>query len=139
MKVPLSLAAAGAIAILAACSGGNAGSPSSPSMVPLSNSPMSSIFDLGCKKTGKLALDPCSVDLSVSNPKATVTAKAPSGSTITFNDKDCTSKSIATITGDDGTYAVVAGTAKGKCTAKFTAKIGKTVEGTAVLDVSNKV
>ena len=129
-----------ALAVLAACSGGGTPPVGSSNLTSSAQiAPASAIMDMSkCKSDNDVSVHPCSVKLSVTNPTANVTAKGPAKGTFKVNDMKCETNLIATVTGSGKDYVVTAGTASGKCTAKFEDKDenGKRI-GTATLSIQN--
>jgi len=126
------------LAALSAC-GGAGGAPPTQSAFPAAGAPTSPMgwFEPAACTTGRLKLDKCSVHLTKTDPKATVTATGPKGGTISFTDKTCTDKKTAEVTGSDGKYVVTAGIKAGHCAARFMDIEKKKVLGTGVLAIEN--
>jgi hypothetical protein len=129
------LAALAVAGLLAGC----AGAGSAP-VIPPNVSQMQRLADgieAVCKKDNGVSVNPCSVSLLWSKPKATVTTAGPKGGVFSFNDATCSSKKIATVAGSGKSYTVTWGSASGTCSVVFTDKVkGKTI-GTATLSVKN--
>jgi hypothetical protein len=138
-----SLAALAVAGMLAGCAGGASAPQTSSNALPFTTSQMrvagGAPIDFACKIDHRVSVKPCSINLSISNPEQTVTTKGPKRGTFTYNDKTCTQKDIATISGSGNTYQAVWGSKSGSCTAVFTdkTKAGKTI-GTASLSITNK-
>jgi hypothetical protein len=128
-------AAVAVAALLAACAGPGA-SPTTGGMS--STLPSSQIFnpDHKCKSQNGVKVTPCHVRLTASQPYQKITVKSPSGSTVTVDDKRCTKRGIATVTGSGSTWSVTAGGKRGACIAIFTAK-GNGKQGRASLYIAN--
>jgi len=143
LRVGALLALAG---LLAACSGAGS-APASNGVLPGASgaAPMSQLinndtFDRACPKKGNVTLSPCPVKLTVSSPEAMVTVTAPSGDTISVDDKTCSKKDIAEVEGSGDSWEVVAGSKTGTCDATFEAKDSKgRSNGTATLPITNSV
>lgn len=134
------LAAFAVAGLLAGCAGAGS-APSTSSSAPLSVSQMQPLTNpiepAICKKDHGVSVTPCSLNLSVSMPRATVKTTGPKGGVFTFNDKTCSTKHIATVTGSGGKYIATWGTKSGACSVVFTDKVkGKTI-GTATLSIQN--
>jgi hypothetical protein len=133
------LAALAVAGLLGGCAGA-ASAPAISSSVPGVSgmqSLASPIQPAKCTVDHGVSVNPCSLSLSWSKPKATVKTSGPKGSGFSFNDKACAAGGIATVTGSHGTYTVTWGSKSGSCSVLFTAKVsGKTV-GTAKLSVKN--
>ena len=134
------LAALAAAGLLAGCSGAGSGPPLSPSAaLSVSQAPFlaNPIEAAVCKKDHGVSVTPWSLSLSASMPRASVKTTGPKGSVFTFNDKTCSTKHIATVTGSGGKYIATWGTKSGGCSVVFTDKFkGKTI-GTATLSIQN--
>ena len=84
-------------------------------------------------------MNPCSINLSLSNPDENVTTKGPKGGTFSFNDTTCVKDGIATISGSGNSYNADWGSKSGSCTAVFTDKNSKGAKiGSAKLHITNK-
>lgn len=134
-----------AAALIAGCSGSQSGAvPSTTSQ--MQSQSRASLFptvvpDAKCTHQGTVKVKPCSVNLSASNPAATVTVKAPKKDTVSEQDNCGGPTGVATVTqGSGNTWAVAAGATAGSCTATFTGtnKHGK-VNGSATLAITNSV
>jgi hypothetical protein len=139
-----SLATLAVAGILAGCAGGASAPQTSSNALPFAPSQMrvvggAPIDPLACKIDHGVSVKPCSIHLSASNFKQTVTTKGPKGDKFTFNDKTCAKEDIATISGSGNSYTALWGIKSGSCTAVFTdkSKAGKTI-GTAKLSITNK-
>lgn len=129
--------------MIAGCAGAGSTPPTSSNAMRLSVTQMRAPADPAgaakCKKDHGVSVTPCSLSLSASKPQATVTTKGPKGGVFSFNDKTCSSKGIATVSGSGDKYVVTWGDESGSCTVVFTDKVsGKTV-GTAKLSVKNTI
>jgi hypothetical protein len=98
-----------------------------------------SIQPANCKSDHGVSVNPCSINLSLSNPDENVTTKGPKGGTFSFNDTTCAKDDIATISGSGNSFNADWGSKSGSCTAVFTDKNsqGKKI-GTAKLKITNK-
>ena len=137
-----SLAALAVAGMLAGCAGGTSAPQTSSNALPFTASQMrvaGAPIDFACKVDNGVSVKPCSIHLSGSNPQQTVTTKGPKGGKFTFNDKTCSQKGIATISGSGNTYSAFWGNKSGSCVTVFTdkTKTGKTI-GTAALTITNK-
>jgi hypothetical protein len=139
-SLPRPLAALVVAGLLAGCAGAGSAPPASSSL-PLGVSPMHSlavpIQPAKCTVDHGVAVNPCSLSLSWSKPKATVKTSGPKGSSFSFNGKACSSGDIATVSGSGGKYVVTWGSKSGSCSVVFTAKVGGKTVGTAKLSVKN--
>ncbi|MGC9993237.1 MAG: hypothetical protein ABSD52_12690 [Candidatus Cybelea sp.] len=133
------LAAIAVAGLLAGCAGAVSAPPTSSSAPAASQmqSLATPIQPAKCAVDHGVSVNPCSLSLSWSKPKATVKTSGPKGSGFSFSDKTCSAEGIATVAGSGGSYVVTWGTKSGSCSVVFTAKVsGKTV-GTAKLSVRN--
>jgi hypothetical protein len=138
-----SLAAVAVAGILAGCAGGAsmpATSTNALSAIALrAPSSSASVQPAKCKSDHGVSVNPCSINLSLSNPDESVTTKGPKGGTFSFNDKTCVKDDIATISGSGNNYNADWGSKSGSCTAIFTDKNSKGKKiGTAKLSITNK-
>jgi hypothetical protein len=138
-----SLAAVAVAGILAGCAGGAsmpaASTNALSSMASRASSPSASIQPAKCKSDHGVSVNPCSINLSLSNPDENVTTKGPNGGTFSFNDATCVKDGIATISGSGNSYNADWGSKSGSCTAVFTDKNSKGAKiGTAKLHITNK-
>lgn len=69
-------------------------------------------------------------------PEATIKAKGPTGK-FSYNDKVCSNKLIATVSGSGRTFKVLAGGNVGRCTVVFTDKANGQKIGSATLYIKN--
>jgi len=122
------LAALAVAGLLAGCAGAGSAPPTSSSLA---------IQPAKCAVDHGVSVNPCSLSLSWSKPKATVKTSGPKGSAFSFNDKACLSGGIATVSGSGGKYVVTWGSKSGSCSVLFTAKAGGKTVGTAKLSVKN--
>jgi hypothetical protein len=126
------LAAFAVAGLLAGCAGAGSAPPTSSS-APLG------VFRAACKVDHGVSVKPCSLSLSWSETKATVTTSGPKGGVFSFNDKKCAAEDVATVSGSGNSYVVTWGTKSGSCSVVFTDKAsGKTI-GTAKLSIKNTV
>jgi hypothetical protein len=126
--------------LLAGCASAGSTPPASSSLA-LGASQMQSlgipIQPAKCAVDHGVSVNPCSLSLSWSKPKATVKTSGPKGSAFSFNGKACSSGGIATVSGSGGKYVVTWGSKSGSCSVVFTAKAGGKTIGTAKLSVKN--
>ncbi len=127
------LAALAVAGLLAGCAGAGSAPPTSSSLQSLAIP----IQPAKCAVDHGVSVNPCSLSLSWSKPKATVKTSGPKGSSFSFNDKACSSGGIATVSGSGGKYVVTWGSKSGSCSVVFTAKAGGKTVGTAKLSVKN--
>lgn len=125
-----SLGALAAAGLLAGCAGAGSAPPTSSSVIADAAQ---------CKVDHGVSVNPCSVSLGWSDPKATVKTSGPKGGTFSFNDKACSTEGIATVTGSGDTYVVDWGSKSGTCSVVFSDKVGGKTVGTAKLSVKNTV
>ncbi|HEY1682896.1 MAG TPA: hypothetical protein VGF98_14715 [Candidatus Tumulicola sp.] len=98
--------------------------------------------DLGgrCSDDNGVRVKPCNVQLTLSNPTQTVTAKGGMNGSFTVRDMKCTRNGVAEIAGSGDTYQVTAGTTSGTCFAIFVDRKGNGNRvGKARLTISNKL
>jgi hypothetical protein len=126
-----SLAAVAVASMLAGCAGG--------ASMPAASTNALSIQPAKCKSNHGVSVNPCSINLSLSNPDENVKTKGPKGGTFSFNDTACVKGDIATISGSGDSYNAEWGSKSGSCTAVFTDKNSKGKKiGTAKLKITNK-
>lgn len=130
-----------AVALLAGCAGaGVAPSAGNPSVVTQQSMAGGISFDAGkCTESKGIKVKPCTVTLSTTSPTADVKVKYPKGDDVSDNDKKCSSKDVATVTGAVGKYVVTAGTKAGSCSVVFTVTDGKKTVGTGTLSITNNL
>lgn len=138
--------AAVAVALLAGCGSSQAINPAAGGASSMSSvhSAIPAVKD-HCTAHGGVRVDPCSVDLTASNPGPdTVTTRVPQNKKGTLSEQDNCGGASGIATVAQGTTAnawvVTAGSTTGSCTATFSFmnKRGKTV-GYADLNITNSI